>query len=351
MLKKRILLVTTSTCGGSERVTVTMAQNLYSQGYEVKLIVFEIGKINEIKHFIPDFINTSYYKVNRLRNSFFVLFNILKKERPVYIFSSISLIGIYLIILSFYFLNIKTIIRQGFMPISNLDGSRFLIKLLYKYSYRLIAQTNDMKNSMIEEYGLNPLKIIVISNLLDTYSISKINPKCFPFINQNANNYLAIGRIGKFKDYETLIKAFDIVQKKTFNSHLYILGSVYDSSYFSFLNDLVVSKGLVNNVHFEGFSNSPYEYLYHCNCFILSSETEGLPNVLLEALYMGKPVVATKCIPIISELIIDGKNGYSVDVKDYQSMAVAMQKAISMNVIQNPLIYKTTNEDIDLIFN
>lgn len=56
-----------------------------------------------------------------------------------------------------------------------------------------------------------------------------------------------------------------------------------------------------------GFKNNPYVYMKHADCFVLSSRNEGLPNVMIEALYLGTPVAAYKCIPVIERIVDEGK--------------------------------------------
>ena len=60
----------------------------------------------------------------------------------------------------------------------------------------------------------------------------------------------------------------------------------------------------------------------------MPSRKEGLPNSLIDAMYLGKPVVATTCIPVISRIVRDGYNGILVAPEDVEAMAAAMQKAI-----------------------
>ena len=91
---QKILFFTTNGCGGSERVTLTISRILYNYNYNIKNIIIELGSNSELEHFIPNEIPYEKIGVKRLRNSFFSIFKIIKKEKPVYVFSSISLINI-----------------------------------------------------------------------------------------------------------------------------------------------------------------------------------------------------------------------------------------------------------------
>jgi glycosyltransferase involved in cell wall biosynthesis len=329
-MKKKVLLFTTGGCGGSERVTLNMSRILDNHSYLVKNIILELDDKTELLPFIPTEIPYERIKIKRLRSSFFTILKIINNEKPNFVFSSISLIGVMLVIISFFNKNLKVIIRQGFMPKAGLDGSPLLIKTFYKKSYRIISQTEQMKESMIEYYGMKNDLIKVIHNPIDEVYINKHKDAISPFENQDEIKYVAVGRLGSFKDYETLIKAFEIVNSNNQNANLYILGSDYDKDYTAFIKNLVIEKGLSKYIHFEGFTDNPYRYLFNADCFVLSSTSEGLPNVMLEAMYLKIPVVATNCIPFIKETIVDGINGYCVKVKDYENFAIAMSNAIKL---------------------
>ena len=79
-----------------------------------------------------------------------------------------------------------------------------------------------------------------------------------------------------------------------------------------------------NKVHFHGYIKNPYPYYKFADLFVLSSKWEGLPNVVLESLFLKTPVVVTNCIPYLGKIIKSGKNGYIVEYGDYQSMANAI---------------------------
>lgn len=346
-MPKKILLITTGNCGGSERVTLTMSQILHKQSFKVKNIILELDSKEELLPFVPLEISTERIRIKRLRNSIFVLYKIIKKEKPDFVFSSISLICVMLILLSGYFRNVKVIVRQGFMPLAGLDGSPHLIKLFYKFAYKIIAQTDQMKESMVKEYGIKKELITVVQNPVDEVYINKNINAFSPYANSNDIKFVAVGRIGAFKDYETLIKAFELVNIRNKNAHLYILGADYDKEYSTHIRNLIGEKKLKDSIHLVGYTDNPYRYLYNSDCFVLSSVTEGLPNVMLEAMYLKIPVVATRCIPFINETITEGVNGYCVDVKDFKNMAVAMEKAILLKG-KIPRKIVASNEDLIL---
>lgn len=350
-MKTKILTFTVNGCGGSERATLNISRILHNKSCDVKNYILDLYPNNDLDPFIPNEIPSEKIKIKKIYNSFFKLHKVIKKEQPDYVFTSTFLVFVIMTILTILNKKIKVIVRHGFMPNARLDSIPLLFKIFYPYAYKIIAQTDQMKDSMIDFYGLNKNLITVINNPIDEVYINKNKDDESPFKKNNHINYVAVGRIGPFKDYDTLINAFEIVNKENINTHLYILGIEYEKVYSTQIKNSVIEKGLNQNVHFEGFTNNPYKYLFNSDCFVLSSITEGLPNVMLEAMYLKIPVVATRCIPFVEENIIEGKNGYCVDIKDYVSMADAMKKAIGLKGKISECSYSSNNEGLFEIFN
>ena len=139
--------------------------------------------------------------------------------------------------------------------------------------------------------------------------------------------YVAVGRVQPQKDYATLIKAFAKVLETKPESMLYIVGN--DSGdYADHQKAFVASIGLQDKVVFSGFQNNPYKYMVSADCFVLSSEYEGLPNTLLDAVYLNMPVVATASIPFIPRLMDGYPIGRCVPVGDIEQFAKAMIEVV-----------------------
>ena len=90
------------------------------------------------------------------------------------------------------------------------------------------------------------------------------------------------------------------------NFKLYILGD--DRGALDEIENLITELDLKNHVVLAGFIGNPYLYYANCDLFILSSHREGFPNVLLENYYLNTPIVATRCVPIVQQLIENAIN-------------------------------------------
>lgn len=227
-----------------------------------------------------------------------------------------------------------------------------MAKRLYRYADVLIAQTEEMKGEMVGVYGVCKDKIQVISNPTDEGTIKEKIKECFPF-DHHYTNYLAVGRIMEQKDYLTSVRAFALVVKQHPNSRFYIVGgeSPLQQDYAQSVHQEVERLGIADKVFFEGFQDNPYKYEVGCDVFVLSSIYEGLPNVLLDAMYLGKPVAVTASIPYIDQVVHDGENGYKVKVGDYKALAEAMLKANELPYLPNYIPVNNSIQQIIEIFN
>lgn len=330
-MKKNIYFFTGPKIGGAELVTRTFYKLIDRKKFDPKFVI--IGKLNDIDNCIEP--NAIRLNVKKYKYSIFKLYFFIKKHHIDYVFSSIYGISIPLLLVSVVHKKIKIVIRHSFTPdhFKKNSISSYLLTLSYSRAYKIIAQTNEMRLMMIDYYKLDPSKIFVLHNPIDYERIENGIKTTNPFQKfESTKKYVAIGNIRFIKGFDTLIKAFKIVVGKYPNSKLVIIGRVEkNDKYFKTLNELVRILNLQDKVEFTGFISNPYPYIYNADCFVLSSRKEGLPNVLLEASYLKKPIVATKCIPFIERIIMDDINGILVDIDNHVEMGNAMIKALKLN--------------------
>ena len=138
---------------------------------------------------------------------------------------------------------------------------------------------------------------------------------------------MGIGRLAKQKDFPTLIKAFALVNKKR-DCRLMILGEGKERRA---LEQLIEELGISDSVSLYGFCPNPFALLKKASLFVLSSAWEGLPNVLIEAMALGIPLVAADCKSGPREILDGGKYGKLVEVGNVEQMAEAI-----LNTLANP---------------
>ena len=119
------------------------------------------------------------------------------------------------------------------------------------------------------------------------------------------NYFVHIGRFNRAKRHDRLIDAFSKVNSTSANLVLLGNGGLLDQ-----IQQQVYSLGMENRILFKGFLANPYPYLKHSRGLVLTSDFEGLPTVLIEAIALGKPILTTNCSGGINEIV--GDNQYVV---------------------------------------
>lgn len=143
---------------------------------------------------------------------------------------------------------------------------------------------------------------------------------------------LAVGRLRAQKDFPTLIRAFAQASARH-PARLLILGEGPERSA---LEQLVRELGVEQVVSMPGFIENPYPYMARAALFVLSSRWEGLPGVLIEALYCGAPVIATDCPSGPREILAGGRFGRLVPVGGVPALAQAIEAGLAGSLPKPP---------------
>ena len=172
-----------------------------------------------------------------------------------------------------------------------------------------IFQTEEIKKVF-------PIKVqknsTVISNAISNKKVYDID------VHNKENVITAMGRLNSQKGFDTLIKAFSIVNKKNSSYILKIFGEGSDRD---ILQNLIDNLNLHDYVQLCGTKSDAINDVANSKIFVLSSRYEGMPNALIEAMATGTACISTDCKFGPSELIDDGKNGLLVPVDDVEVLA------------------------------
>lgn len=198
-------------------------------------------------------------------------------------------------------------------------------------NHSIIAVSHGLANDLKTNLGFPSDKIKVIYNPAVTKAIfekaqEKIDHPWFK--DHSIPVLLSAGRFYPQKDFHTLIAAFKKVLP-SMQCRLMILG---DGEQKQEIKHLVKKEGLQNSVCLPGFKKNPYKYMANADLFVLSSKWEGLPNVLLEAMALGTPIVSTDCPHGPKEILKNGELGPLVPVGDPDSLAQAI-----IDVLKRPI--------------
>lgn len=342
-MRRKALFFLPSSIGGAERMTITIGKMLPKDEFEVKFII--VGRNSgSIGRFIPSEYATEFLHISNVWDFFtFKIMRIMRRERPHVVFCSLMVYNSRVALAAHLTGGVKIVVRNNNDFTRMRKDKLLLCKATYPFANVIIAQQEEMKQDIINHIPKVADKVVVLQNPVDVSTIkAKANaPSPFPLdIRQNGCNYVCVARFAYAKGQDVLAKAFAILAKRNKDAHLYFVGK-YDENdrYYKKVKQLVTDTGLDNRVHFVGFDDDPYRWMRHCNCLVLPSRREGLPNVLIEAQYLGIPVAATVSLPVIRRIVKEGVNGYTVPSNNPQALAEAMEKAIKLHDV--PVTYKS----------
>lgn len=214
---------------------------------------------------------------------------------------------------------------------------RWLIRLLYPRADAIVAVAHGIKRDLMESFGVPAHKIVVIYNPIDGQSIRAraAEPVDHPwFSKQEQHLIVAVGRLVKLKGFDLLIRAMAQLSVPT---RLVIIG---DGEERSSLERLIASLGLADRVALLGFQENPWKYMARADLFVLSSLTEGMPNVIGEAMALGLPIVATDCSPGVREYLDDGRAGLLVPPGDPRALAEGIQRLLLDESLRQELAWR-----------
>lgn len=201
---------------------------------------------------------------------------------------------------------------------------RKIIRLIYRLSTGVIANSEAVKQLLITEFRVPPVRVHVLYNGVDYGRFSQsrgdrrklhldLGPDAKLIVNV-ANMHIGI------KGHADLIEAARIVCSSAPQARFVLVG---DGEERPRLQEQVRKAGLDEFFLFLGQRKDIPEILSCCDLFVLASRAEGLPNALLEAMAAGLPVVATR-VGGVSEIVEDGLSGLLVPSGDRTALAEAI---------------------------
>lgn len=193
---------------------------------------------------------------------------------------------------------------------------------------RIFAVASRVADDVVRNFGVPPSLVKVIYNPILSEKIDAMARQTVdhPWFGENAPPVVvSVGRLTRQKNYSLLLRALKVV-RRTRDVRLVILG---EGELREELGSTARALGLADAVSFPGFVENPFGYMARASVFALSSDWEGLPSVLIEALAVGCPIVSTDCPSGPREILQDGEYGRLVPTGDVGSLAAAIEATLT----------------------
>jgi glycosyltransferase involved in cell wall biosynthesis len=327
MKKKVIFFIESFIVGGAEKVLIDIVNNLDAEKYDIT--VCSIFKHSVYKGYNSTF-ETPFAKhvkykflINNKNRIAYLLFNYLLARIPHLLYS--LLVGDkYDTVVAFYegtptywvanaklakakkiaWLHTSTELSQNGKSKSELEKQNNE----YSSFEHIVAVSQDVAKSFTNLFTEQKEKIKVINNPINTEIIRKKATAPIDITKGNETTFVCVGRLNEVKGYDRWLKVLLNLKNRGYNFTSWIIGGGDSKPYQEFIDN----NNLQENVKLLGHKDNPYPYIMAADWVACPSRIEGLSTVVMEALVLGKPIMATDC-PGMKELLGDNEYGIVVD--------------------------------------
>lgn len=328
--------------GGVASVAANLANGFTERGIETELLVCAKGCPGEdkIKAAISEnvsvhyFVPTSGIRLRDLFRGFIKMGLYLRKTKPKVVLSSGNNVNFFsALLVKFYCPDSTRLFVKTTNPVVT-PQDNILVKLIRHICCAFIFRSYDGILSLSkEESTILRESFPEASDNLVTVNNPLITDDFSPKVTQVANccekispkNLIAVGRLHHQKRFDVLLHAFAKVRNDV-DCRLTILGEGRERSK---LQALSVRLGIAHLIQMPGFVSDVLEQLARADLFVLSSDFEGLPGVVLEALAVNCPVVATDCFPSARALLETATRCYVTPIGDADALASAIYDSLN----------------------
>ena len=312
--------------GGAERLAVNLMRYLDKKKYEVRAISL-FGPLNTELEYMLKNDNIPVYFLEKKKGfdprMFFRIDRIIKSYRPHIIHTHRYVLKYALPSLLFFksFATVHTVHNVAEKEVDIVG--KLVHKVAFSFGVIPVSISKIVSESLTSVYGVKNIKLILNGIPVDYYqkcNIKKEEWREKEGFKKEDFLFVNIARLVPQKNQLLIIEAFSKGPAKYHNSHLIIVGDGYNRE---MLKKIVKMHSLENKVHFLGIRDDIPDILNASDVFVLSSDWEGNPLSIMEAMAAGKAVIAT-AVGGVPELIQDNYTGILVPPKDIETLSKAM---------------------------
>lgn len=326
--------------GGAERVMVDLAHAFRKRGLNVAMIL--VRQDGPLLKDLPDDVRIVDLDRTRTAWSLLPLIRFLRRWRPRVVLSTLEHTNVIAALATRFTRDVRLCLREANSVSQDLpwsDGRSAILRVLMAMSYRwadhVVAVSQGVADDLRATLKLPHGRMRVIYNPVITPRLLSGSQEALEhpwFADGQPPVVLGVGRLDTQKRFDVLLRAFAALRRQTV-ARLVILG---EGPLRQELHVLARDLGVSADLAMPGFVTNPFPYMRRASVFALSSDWEGLPNVLIQARALGTPVVATDCPSGPYEILEGGRLGALVAMGDDEAMAQALLEATRCGRSQPP---------------
>lgn len=333
-----MLLIGSLSNGGAERSITNLANELSK--YHNVILVIANNKIDykcDTKILVVPELLSHKNRALGLKK----LRNIKKQYKIDYCISYTTVYNFYNILTKY---KDKTIIsvRNHLSAKKELKKHNIFHKISIIFANKIVCCSKSVYLDQIKNYHAPVRKTYVIENFCNLNLINKLKNekiKEYDKISLSKNMIVSMGRMVPHKGFEHIIKAMKLVVKTIPDCHLLIFSRGPEEER---LKKLVSKLKLDNNIFFMGFRSNPFKFIKKSKAFVLASDYEGFPNVVIEAMSVGIPVIATDSPGGSKEILSDSCSDIYLKKISYEKYGILIPNFS----LEHDVSYITKNEKI-----
>ena len=303
--KKVLFLIPSMVGGGAERFFAILLKHLDRRRFEPELGLLRAE--GEYMGEIPDDVVVHTLNVSRARYALPGIVRLVWRLRPRTILSTLPQMNM-MVTLSRPLLprGTRVLLQEAADPsgfvreeVRHKRVWLWFYRHCYRHADRVLCLSRAMVDDMASSFRVPREKLLSIYYPVDVERVTLAGSESGNPFSGPGPHLLAAGRLTRQKGFDVLLDAMPTMLQQLPGARLTILGH---GPLQEELRHQAQGLGISNAVDFPGFQQNPWRYIQHASAFVLPSRYEGLPNVLLEALVLGTPIVASDCPGAIREV-------------------------------------------------
>ena len=341
--KKICIAINRLAHAGAERVAASWANYLAKQGHEVFVLVWFCSEdtydLDARVHVVPVAETEEAYCQLSNTNLIFNTRKIIGLERPDIVISFLPKMQIrtMLATLGMRIKRVETVRNNPWID-KDVAGKRSLWNMCFHRSDAIVVQTKEQ--SLYFPKRLQK-KTVVISNPISGDFVNRQKV----YNGEGIRRFVSVARINQQKNYPMMIRAFARVAEKEPSCQLDIYGAGTPEATQE-LQELIKQLGMEQNINLCGWKKNISEMLTSYDAFLMSSNYEGMPNALAEAMAVGLVCLSTDCKTGPKDMIDHGVNGYLATTGNEESFFEGIWKIVQMEQHQCVEMGATAREKI-----